>query len=302
MDRPSHHLLPGGRTHRPRHPTGTMRTLTALGSKKPKARWDVIYLEKGKILSRHIDTDDENVLAGKLAAFFKEGRHLLLVLRLRKGFLRSKYTATMEKVGNIKNLSWRHNLHVLLRNTYANGEEICAIFDKTLHDTDREERIRTYRIATQLDDAWFLLKEIRDNVQLKPVFILFTSAGITWERIRDAYVTPLVDHEEQIKALEVHYDPEKPNKITVQDILLRFNVRRVPTWLLTTPNLGKVKGGVQVTRFENFRDAYFAKQADKGRKDMNACNTEHVEEAFSAFLRWGLKQVQSSKSRQEVNI
>lgn len=279
-----------------------MRTLTALGAKKPKARWDVIYLEKGKILSRHIDSDDDTALAGKLAAFFKEGRHLLLVLRLRKGFFRSKYTATMEKVGNIKNLSWRHNLHVLLRNTYANGEEICTIFDKTLRDTDREERIRTYRIAMQLDDAWFLLKEIRDNVPLKPVLILFTSAGITWERIRDAYVTPLVDHEELIKALEVHYDPDNPNKVAVQDILLRFNVRRVPTWLMATPSRMKVKGGVQVTRFENFRDAYFAKQADKGRKDMNASNTDHVEEAFSAFLRWGIKQVQSSKSRQEVNI
>lgn len=279
-----------------------MRTLTALGAKKPKARWDVIYLEKGKILSRHIDSDDDTALAGKLAAFFKEGRHLLLVLRLRKGFFRSKYTATMEKVGNIKNLSWRHNLHVLLRNTYANGEEICTIFDKTLRDTDREERIRTYRIAMQLDDAWFLLKEIRDNVPLKPVLILFTSAGITWERIRDAYVTPLVDHEELIKALEVHYDPDNPNKVAVQDILLRFNVRRVPTWLMATPSRMKVKGGVQVTRFENFRDAYFAKQVDKGRKDMNASNTDHVEEAFSAFLRWGIKQVQSSKSRQEVNI
>jgi hypothetical protein len=294
--------MPGGRTHRPRHPTCTMRTLTALGTKKPKAKWDVIYLEKGKILSKHIDSDDENVLAGKLAAFFKEGRHLLLVLRLRKGFLRSKYTATIEKIGHIKNLSWRHNLHVLLRNTYANGEDICEKFDKTLHDTDREERIRTYRIATQFDDAWFLLKEIRENVQLKPVLILFTSAGMTWDHIRDAYVTPLVDHEEQIKALEVHYDPKKPNKVSVQDILLRFNVRRVPTWLLATPSRGRTKGGVRVTRFENFRDAYFARQVDKGRKDMGASNPEHMEEAFSSFLLWGIRQVQSSRSRQEVNI
>ncbi len=279
-----------------------MRTLTALTSKKPKVKWDVIYLEKGKILSRHVDSDNEDVLEGKLESFFKEGRHLLLVLRLRKGFFKSKYTATIVKMGHIKNLSWRHNLHVLLRNTYANGEEICAAFDKNLRDTDREERIRTYRITSQLDDAWFVLKEIKNNIQLKPVLLLFSSAGITWDHIRHMYVTPLVDFDEQFKVIEIHYDQENPNKVSVQDIFLRFNVRRVPTWLLATPSRTKLKGGVQITRFENFRDVFFSKQLEKGRKDMSVENPQHVEEAFTNFLRWGVKQSQSFKSRQEVTI
>ena len=278
---------------------GFIRKLTG---NLPKIDWDVIYQDNGKITLKRIGTNDENALDSKLSIFFQKKAHLLLVLKLRKKFLKKKPSAEIYRHGSIKNLSIRHNVHVLLRNSYANGETVAKDFDRTLKDADREEKIRTYRIADQHTDSWFVLKDIKGNVSAQPVLILFTSTTKNWDMIRESYVLPLVDFEGQIKVAEVHYDNQSQTKLGVQEAFTRFKVRRVPTWLMATPRKEKGHDGVRITRFETFRESYFAKQAQHGRNGMSLATMGDVREAFTAFIVWGLKQVQNYKPSAKVDL
>lgn len=277
----------------------TLRNITSLGA---RYEWDAIYAEKGKVKSLHVKGDDAGVIDARLQGFNKADRQLLLVVRLQKGFLKSKYSGQVHQLSPIKSLSWRHNLHVFLRNSYANGEELSKEVEDMHHAEDRVERMRTYRIEDRPLDLYYVIKEIKNNVTMKPIVLSFSSANRTWEQQRDFFVSVLVDYEQQIQVMEVEYDNYSPNKLAVQDIFLRFKVRRVPAWVMATPVKRENKAGIQVTRFDVFRDAYFDRQQSQGRPPMSAQKQTDVEEAFNSFILWGLKQVASMKSNETISF
>jgi len=267
-----------------------------------KYEWDLVYSEKGKIKSVHVKGADSGVLASSTQGFNRPDRQLLLVVRLNKGFFKSKFTAEVEELYPMKSLASRHNLHVFLRNSYANGEELSKEVEGLQHAEDRAERMRSYRIEERPHDLWFLLKEIKNSVASKPVLLAFSSVNRTWEQQRDFYVSALVDYDQQIMAMEVEYDNQSPDKLAMQDIFVRFNVRRVPAWIMATPVSRGGKLGIQITRFENYRDAYFSRQQDQGRAAMDPQRKEDVEEAFHSFLLWGVKQVAAVKPSEQIEF
>lgn len=276
-----------------------MLNITSMGA---KYEWDLVYSEKGKIRSQHVKGNDPSVLAGHTQGFNKPERQLLVVVRLNKGFFKSKYSGEVHELAPLKSLAARHNLHVFLRNSYNNGEELSKEVERLQHAEDRAERMRTYRIDERPDDLWFLLKAIKENVAAKPVVMAFSSANRNWEQQRDFYVSALVDYEQQVLAVEVEYDNQSPQKLAVQDIFIRFRVRRVPAWLMATPSQRGGKLGIQITRFEVYRDAYFARQQEQGRPPMSSQKKEDVEEAFQSYLLWGLKQVAAVKPGEKIEI
>lgn len=276
-----------------------LHNITTPGS---RFQWDIIFMEKGTIKSAYVQGADAEVLAARLQEASILGRQLLLVVRLRKGFFRRKYSAEIVQHNPIKSLSWRHNLNVFLRNSYANGDALSDQLDALQEQEDREERIRTYKIADHPQDLKTMLHAIKANYTVKPVLVAFSSVNRNWEQQREWFVGPLVDYDRQLHVLEVVYDNQDENKQVVQDIFIRFNVRHVPVWIMSTPTKRGDKVSVQVTRFDKFRDAYFARQEAQSGRMMEAGNPQDVQEAFTSYVLWGLKQLQKVTVSENISL
>ncbi len=279
-----------------------LKTLQRLTAPNARFEWDVIYQEKGRIHSAFIRGNEASVLQQRLDAFITAERQLLVVLALSKGFLKRKYAGSIVEHRPIRSLSWRHNLNVFLRNSYNNGEELCKELERLLQEGDREERLRTFSIKERPEELWFVLKAIKEAVTTTPVLLTFSSAERSWEEQREFYVEPLVEYEQQLHCLEIVYHPDSPSKTALQDIFIRFNVRRVPTWIMATPVKRGGKSSVQITRFDRFRDAYFARQESEGRPPMRADKQEDVAEAFTGFILWGLGQTAAVKANESISL
>lgn len=276
-----------------------LRNLTTSGG---RSSWEVVYTQSGLIKSAQVAAHTEEEVANRVAGFNTAERQIILVLHLRKGFLKSKSHAVIHEKHRVPSLSLRHNLNVFLRNSYSNGDAIAKELEKMLQEEEREEKLRSFHIEERPQDLWFVLKEIKTNVQSKPVLVAFVSAGRSWEDQRKFYVAPLVDYESQLMLLQVEYDPQSPNKLALQEIFTRFKIRRVPCWIMATPVKRQGKPGIQITRFENFRDAYFSQQAEEGRSGMDSGKADDVEEAFTSYVLWGIKQTSGALSATQISI
>lgn len=259
--------------------------------------WEIVYTQKGQVKNIPVAEAGAGVVDHELAKL-PDSAKLLLVLELKYSLLRRKRKGRIHKYTPEHSLSEKHNLFVYLRTNYANGEQIVGEIEQLHSDAVRSEKIRRYGFDQSVDCRWALAKEIKSHLAARPILFAFTAYGSTlWKAQRHFYIPVLVDYENSIQAYELCYDKGHEGHEEIKGLFYRFQVKRVPTWLMLTPERKGGKLHVKISRFEQFRDRYFLAQQSRQQREMKKADEMDVREAFERFVLWGVARVNACRVR-----
>ncbi len=161
--------------------------------------------------------------------------------------------------------------------------------NKVFKERNKEERIRKYEVPLKVESMPEVFTEIKSNVLLKPVLILFNSNDcLIWKEQRGYYGRTLVENEEILSIVEVLFNKQSPQVAETKKVFMRFNISKVPSWIMVTPARKNGEMKPQFSRFDAYCDNYFMGMVSEGRKRNKQTTSTELEEAFGAFVAWGM--------------
>ncbi len=262
--------------------------------------WSIIYVRENVLKRRDIGKAPAEVLDDWLAPLRSKSR-ILGILEIRRSRFSRKIQASIYSLNPPKTLSERYNLLATLRTEYDNGEALVRQAERLLADADRLDRIASYRIERSLDDLLAVKMEVKNNMLAKPVLLLFSVPySKAWQVQKPCYAPSLVDHEEELAVCEVLYDADADNAANVKEIFLKFEITRIPAWVLVLP-LPKTAGGTRMIRFGDHIERFFMNQKSQGR-EMSVKRVDDVSEAFEDMISIGLAEMNDARSARSINL
>lgn len=259
--------------------------------------WEILYIHNGQVRNQPISGDSSAFVEQELKKLPGAVR-VVLVLQISHSLFRRKPKGRVHSYTPQHSLSERHNLFVFLRTHYANGEEIVQEVERAQQDAVRTNKIERYSYNRSIDSRWALEKVIKDHLVARPILLVFTVQGSKlWKTQRAVFVPVLVDYENSIQAYELCYDKEQDGHREIKWLFYHFRVKRIPSWLLLTPERRKGKIAVTISRFEQFRERYFTQQASQQQREMDKDEKNDVSEAFERFVLWGISRVNACHIR-----
>lgn len=254
------------------------------------ASLEILYSKGSRIHSSRIPTSSDMALKAELGHIRKIGSPIV-VLSIKPNIFGFRKKAAVKKHFALDSLHLKYRLFKFIRREYANGEALVKRLNRVFTEKNKEERIRKYDVPLKVETMPEVFSEIKNNVLHKPVLILFNSnESLVWKEQRSLYGRALVENEEVLSVVEVHFNKQSPQAAETKKVFIKFSIGRVPAWILVTPTR---KGGVlkpQFSRFDSYCDNYFLGMVSEGRKSSKQTKANELEEAFGAFVSWGMTQ------------
>ncbi len=252
------------------------------------ASLEILYSQGNRILCSRIPNASDIALQAELEHIKRFGSPIVVLL-IKHNVFGFRKKATVKKHFALDSLHLKYRLFKFMRREYANGDSLVTKLNKVFTERNKEERIRKYEVPLKVETMPEVLSEIKNNVLHKPVLILFNSnESLIWKEQRSLYGRALVENEEVLSVVEVHFNKQSPQAAETKKVFFKFNIGRVPSWIMVTPVR---KGGIlkpHFSRFDAYCDKYFLGMVSEGRKKSKETKANELEEAFGAFVSWGM--------------
>ncbi len=252
------------------------------------ASLDIVYSKGNRILCSRIPNASDIALQAELGHIKKYGSPIVILI-IKHNVLGFRKKAIVKKHYALESLHLKYRLFKFIRNEYANGDVLVTKLNKVFKERNKEERIRKYEVPLKVETMPEVFSEIKNNVLHKPVLILFNSnESLIWKEQRSLYGRALVENEESVSVVEVRFNKQSPQAAEAKKVFFKFNIGRVPSWIMVTPVR---KAGVlkpHFSRFDAYCDKYFLGMVSEGRKKSKETKADELEEAFGAFVSWGM--------------
>lgn len=264
--------------------------------------WDIFYSVGHALYLKKLPAMENAALKKQLQKIKQEGALALLIQSKRSIFSR-KSKGMIFKHFPVHNLALKHKLYVKIDKEYSNAKELKDTLYAFYTVQDREEKIKNFSIHDKVNNIVEMKKELKTSLTQQPMIALFNhSESKLWQAQKTFFAPPLVDHSSDLRLVEVSFTNDTSAMNEVKQVFSAYEVTRVPSWVMFTLKSGRKRPSPALSRFEVFRDKYFLKQMSEGRGEMHASEKDHVQEAFEAFILWGLDRYNNTGKPSNLNV